>query len=76
VLPYTLPFIIIGQWGLYRSWNGAPTMMMAWAYFTFGNTAIRILSSYLMVRETFDWRVPVGCAVMIAGSMLIKTGMK
>ena len=76
VLPYSLPFIIIGQWALYRSWHGAPTMMIAWAYFTLGNNVIRLASSYWMVRETYDWRVPLGCAVMFGGSMLIKAGMK
>lgn len=76
VLPYSLPFIVIGQWALYRSWHGAPTMMIAWAYFTLGNNVIRLLSSYILVRETFDWRVPAGCAVMFAGSMLVKAGMK
>jgi hypothetical protein len=76
VLPFTFPFIVLGQWALYRSWNGAPTMMVAWMYFTLGNNVIRLASSYWLVGERFGWQVPVGCAVMFAGSWLVKAGMK
>ena len=75
-LRYTLPFIIIGQWALYRSWHGAPTMIVAWMFFTIGNNLVRLLSSYFLVGERFGWQVPLGCAVMFAGSYLVKMGMR
>lgn len=50
-LPYTIWFIFIAQWGLYTSWRHAPSMLIAWVWFTAGNNIIRLLSAYWLVGE-------------------------
>lgn len=71
-LPYTIVAIAIAQWGLYHSWATAPSMMLAWAVFTAGNSGFRLLSASLFVKEVIDWRqvVLVGC--MFGCAYLIK----
>lgn len=71
-IPYTITFILLAQWGLYHSWSTAPTMMMAWAFFTCGNSAMRLVSNQYVVREPLDWRQVVLVGMMVGCAFLIK----
>lgn len=55
-LPYTIGFIAFTQWGLYKSWSMAPTMMTAWVFFAVGNSAFRLLSNKFLVNEPTNWK--------------------
>lgn len=71
-IPYTFAFIMIAQWGLYRSWSTAPTMMAAWAFFTAGNSAMRLVNSHFMVGEPMSSKQIGLVLVMFLVSFLIK----
>lgn len=74
-LPYTIIPIVIAQWALFVGWRGAPKMLMAWIVFTVGNSIARVVVSSVMAGEGFDWRTPLGVAVMMFGSFLVKEGL-
>lgn len=76
VLPRTLVPIVVAQWGLFYTWKNAPNLMTAWALFTLLNSVSRLAASWLAVGQTFDWRTPLGVAVMIGGGQLVKAGLR
>lgn len=48
-LKYTAVVILIGQYGLWKSWSGAPSLLMAWVMFFSLNVACRtVLLTYLV----------------------------
>lgn len=73
-LMHTGVFIVIAQYGLYVAWSKAPNLMVAWALFTVGNSALRVLNVHFFVGEPIAWRVWVGLLVMLGGMWFIKTG--
>jgi hypothetical protein len=78
VLPYTLPFIIAAQYGLFRSFNGAPSWLVAWVVFTVGNSIARVAGvKFFAFGEVGNWwLVNLGVGVMLTGSFIIKGGLK
>ncbi len=77
VLPYTFPLIILAQWCLFRSFNGAPNWMMAWMVFTVGNSIMRVAAINVMAgHEIASWPFAItGVSVMIGGAFLLKSGL-
>ena len=75
-LPVTLIPIVISQWGLYYGWRHAPAMLTAWAVFTLTNAMLRAFVTSWAVGEHFTYLTPLGIAVMFAGQVLVREGMK
>lgn len=77
-LPKTFLLIVIAQWGLYQAFVGAPHWLTAWAVFTLGNAVMRIAAVNLfMGSEVGNWfYAAAGIAVMIAGSLVLKLGLR
>lgn len=77
VLPKTLPLIILAQFCLFRAFNGAPHWMIAWAFFTVGNSFMRVGAVYLLAGQgVASWpNVGVGVSIMILGGFVIKRGL-
>ncbi len=78
VLPYTAVPILLAQWCLFVSWNGAPHWMTAWVVFVIGNSIMRLVGVQLGAEhEISQWpHVLLGVTVMLAGSMLVKEGLR
>lgn len=72
----TAPFVIIAQWGLWKCWDGAPSFMLAWAFFTGGNLALRLVSNQWLVGEGLNWKSALGVAVVAGGVALVKVGAR
>lgn len=70
-LPYTAPFILLGQVGLFYCWKDAPTFLTAWVCFTSGNLALRLLSTYLIVGEPLSIQTWLGTALVFAGALTV-----
>jgi hypothetical protein len=71
-LRYTLPLIVIGQFGLWYSWKHAPALLIAWLTFTLGNNILRLLMVKYLTGEGFAWWAIVGCAMMVGGAWICK----
>ena len=76
-IAHTLPFIVVAQWGLFHAFSGAPNWMLAWCVFTLGNSIIRIFIVTLVAGDDIHslWQVTGGVSVMLAGALLLKTGL-
>lgn len=77
-LPKTLIFIVIAQWSLYHAWVHAPHWFSAWIVFTIGNSLMRILAVQLGAsHEVVSWGHAIaGIAIMMAGALLVKMGLR
>lgn len=77
-LPYTGLPILLAQWCLFQAWNGAPHWMTAWVVFVIGNSIMRVVAVQLgAVDEIGHWpHVLLGITVMLAGSLLVKEGLR
>lgn len=73
-LMHTAPLIVLAQWGLFRAWRDAPSLLVAWAFFAVGNCVMRIGSSYFAVHEPPSWVMLAGVALMLAGAYVVKVG--
>lgn len=78
VLPKTFLLIILAQFCLFRAFNGAPHWMIAWVVFAVGNSLMRVVSvNFMAGHEVANWYYTGGgCAVMMAGAYLVKSGMR
>lgn len=74
VLPYTWWLIIIAQWGLWNAWTGAPSMLIAWVWFTAMNNVMRLASAQWAVGEPPSWLSILGSAMMFLAAWLVKEG--
>lgn len=74
VLPHTGLLILIAQAGLFYAWRDASSMMLAWAVFTVGNSAMRLASVTFAVGEVPTPRTLVGICLMLLAVWLVKTG--
>ncbi len=74
VLSTTWWLILLMQYGLYRAFAGAPSFMLAWAFFTCFNMVIRLISAHYFVGEPLSTSVWVGTSIMFAGMLTIKFG--
>lgn len=73
-LTVTAPLIFVAQMGLFYCWRDAPKMLLAWAVFTLGNCAFRLISVQWAVGEPPGWVTLAGVAMMIAGAFTVKAG--
>lgn len=73
-LRFTLPLIFVAQMGLFYAWRDAPTMMLAWAAFTLGNTVLRLVNTTWMVGEIPSLSTLFGVALITAGAYCVKIG--
>jgi hypothetical protein len=74
VLPHTGLLILIAQWGLWNAWTGAPSMMIAWVWFTAMNNLMRLASAQWAVGEPPGLLTTVGSALMFLAAWLVKEG--
>ncbi len=76
LLPMTIPFIIVAQYGLFRAFHDAPHWMVAWAFFTIGNSLLRLVLVKLTGQPVESWpHVLAGVTVMMAGAYWMKEGL-
>lgn len=77
-LPDTWYLIALAQLSLYYSFNGAPHWMTAWAFFSVGNALMRAMAvNWTAGHEVSSWAaVSVGIAAMLAGSLVLKAGLR
>jgi len=68
-------FIVMAQYGLWKAWDGAPSFMLAWAFFTAGNLGLRLLSNQFLVGEGLTWTTGAGVVLVAAGVQLVRVGM-
>ncbi len=66
--------ILIAQWGLFRAWSGAPSFMLAWAWFTSMNLLLRVISTHYFVGEPMNLYVWVGTSLIFGGMIVVKAG--
>ena len=73
-----LPFYVLAQFFLFKSFSGAPHWFTASVVFSLGNAAFRIATVYGTAgHEVINWnRVVVGSAVMVVGALVLKGGLK
>ncbi len=76
VLIVTWPLILAAQWGLFHSWRTAPSMLSAWAAFNLGNVILRIISVRFFVGEPISWVTLAGVALITAGGVVVRHGLK
>jgi hypothetical protein len=78
VLPRTLPLIIVAQFCLFRTFNGASHWMWAWAVFTVGNSFMRVGSLAAFGDEAVgSWpKVITGVCIMVSGALFMKMGLR
>ena len=70
----TAPLIFVAQIGLFYAWRDAPSLMFAWAFFTVGNTLLRLVNTTYLAGEPLGWTTLAGVSVMFGGACLIKAG--
>ena len=77
-LPYTVIPIIMAQYCLFLTFNGAPHWLAAWMVFTVGNSIMRVAAiSTWAPGEVTDWRLVVaGVVGMITFALVTKEGLK
>ena len=78
MLPYTLVPIMLAQWCLFTTWNGAPHWLTAWAVFAVGSSMMRVMAVHLFAgQEVTSWPfIMAGITVMLVGSQLVKEGLR
>ncbi len=76
VLPQTAPLIIVAQYCLFRAFNDAPHWFMAWAVFTVGNSAMRVLGVGFFGERVANWPLALASiVVMMGGALLLKRSL-
>lgn len=77
VLPATAPLIFVAQWCLFQAFNGASHWLWAWAFFTIGNSIMRVVAVYALAgQDVANWfYVGGGISVMLLGAFLLKEGL-
>lgn len=68
------PLILLSQWGLFHAWRGAPSWLLAWAFFTVCNNALRIMFSWQLGGEPPTWTSLLGCLVIGLGASIMAYG--
>lgn len=71
----TWPLIVLAQVCLWAAWNGAPSLMIAWAVFFIGSSLARLLLVTTVLGEPIRLAyVLAGVAIMGLGSFVVKLG--
>lgn len=73
-LSHTWWLIILAQWGLWRGWSAAPSMLLAWALFTCLNNVVRLGNAQWAVGEPPSPLAIVGSALMFVAAWMVKAG--
>ncbi len=78
VLPQTALLIVLAQYCLFRTFNGAPHWFTAWMVFVIGNTLMRVVAvQALASSEVTSWTyTSLGIMVMVSGAFLVKEGLR
>ncbi len=71
----TGPLIFLAQVGLFYAWRDAPSFMYAWAIFTAGNIALRVLSAHYLVGERLTLSVGFGVGLVILDGGFVGEGV-
>ena len=66
--------VLIAQWGLYVAWRTAPSMMLAWAWFTSMNLVLRLISTHFVVGEPMAMTAWIGTSMIFGGMLVMKWG--
>lgn len=73
----TLPLTILGQYCLFRSFNGASSWLVASMTFSVGNALFRLVAVRFFGNEVSSWPHAVaGTAVMLLGAWVLKGALK
>lgn len=73
-IPRTGLFILLAQYCLFHTFNGAPSLMVAWCTFTLGNTLVRLTLTTWWVGEPLHWNSYLGVVFITAGAAAINLG--
>ena len=77
VLPRTMPLIILAQFCIFRTFNGAPHWMLAWVVFAIGNAAMRVVVVQATGQPIGSWPLVLGgMVVMVGGGFILKLGLR
>lgn len=70
----TGPLILVAQFGLFIGFRDAPSLMLAWAVFTCGNSLVRVLNAQFVVGEPVTLITLLGVLTVMGGGYLVKVG--
>ena len=62
------------QWTWWLTLHYGPGLMTTWAVFTLGNSLLRVISAYWLVKEPPSLMILGGVVTMFLGALLIKEG--
>ena len=73
----TAPAIVFAQWLLFRAFNGAPHLLVAWATLTIGTSVMRVAAVKITGMPVESWpMVLFGITGMIGFSFVLKEGLR
>lgn len=70
-LSRVIPAIAVCQAALWFSWRNAPSVMVAWATLTLGNTVLRIISTHFILHEPLSVKIWAGIVLISAGTFVM-----
>lgn len=78
IVLYTGPLIVGCQFGLWKVWSLAPSLLEAWIIFVIINTFARLLmvGALLQGQVASWWLTVLGCCTLLAGGLLVQIGLK
>lgn len=73
----TWPLILVAQVCIFWAWNGAPSLLLAWAVFFVGSSLARLVMVTGVLGESYQagW-VLLGITLLGLGSLAIKQGVQ
>jgi multidrug transporter EmrE-like cation transporter len=70
-LSRAVPLIAVCQAALWYSWRTAPSVMVAWAILTFGNSLLRVVNTQFILGEPMTSNKWVALALISAGTFIM-----
>lgn len=71
----TGPLIVLSQIGLFYCWRHAPSFLLAWVFFSIGNSGLRLLSSHFLIGDQLTWQAGADVSLILLGGWLVTTGV-
>jgi hypothetical protein len=71
-VPFLFFPVLTAQWALFHSFRGAPSMLVAWGFFSACNAALRVASTRYVIGEPVCMQMLAGVAIMILGAYVIQ----